>query len=77
SGLEGQGLQAYIEGLISRRFDLSSEHMLRCDLLQAAEGEYILVLVLHHIASDGWSTGIIISELVELYDAYLAGRSAV
>ncbi|MEQ9494064.1 MAG: condensation domain-containing protein, partial [Algiphilus sp.] len=76
AGLEGEALQDYIEGLISRRFDLSADHMLRCDLLQVGEGEYILVLVLHHIASDGWSTGIIIGELVELYDAYLAGRAA-
>ena len=35
-----------------------------------------LVVTLHHIASDGWSTSIIVRELVELYRSYEEGREA-
>ena len=65
-----------IEELIGRPFDLSRDHKLRADLIDLGGGESVLVVVLHHIASDGWSMPIIVSELRELYGSYIEGRSA-
>ena len=70
-------LGMYIEELTCRPFDLSGEPMLRATLMRLTEEEHILVLVLHHIASDGWSLSVIVRELVELYGSYTEGRPAI
>ncbi len=57
-------------------FDLTAERPLRLALLWLAPGEHRLVAVQHHIASDGWSTGILLRELAALYEAGRAGRPA-
>ncbi|RZK74402.1 MAG: amino acid adenylation domain-containing protein, partial [Pedobacter sp.] len=53
-----------------RPFDLSSDFMLRADIIRINESENILVITMHHIASDGWSIAIIVKELVELYNSF-------
>ncbi|MGY2378648.1 condensation domain-containing protein, partial [Pseudomonas sp. SDO524_S393] len=49
------GLQARVEAEIARPFDLQEGPLLRVSLLRLAEDEHVLVLVQHHIVSDGWS----------------------
>ncbi|MEM6404508.1 MAG: condensation domain-containing protein, partial [Cyanobacteria bacterium P01_D01_bin.116] len=51
-------------------FDLSSKSLIRAIFAQINEKNYHLIIVLHHIIADGWSIGILIKELVGLYDAY-------
>jgi surfactin synthase thioesterase subunit len=51
-------------------FDLSSDRLLKARLIRFSATEHILVLVMHHIAVDGWSVGIFFAELVALYDAF-------
>jgi amino acid adenylation domain-containing protein len=53
-----------------RPFDLTCDLMLRASLLRLAEDEQVLLLTMHHIASDGWSLHILWRELGLLYDAY-------
>ena len=55
-------------------FDLSRGPMLRARLLRLDDREHILVLTLHHITSDGWSMGVLIREMAELYTSHLSGR---
>ncbi|SJZ83675.1 non-ribosomal peptide synthase domain TIGR01720/amino acid adenylation domain-containing protein/thioester reductase domain-containing protein [Chitinophaga eiseniae] len=50
-------------------FDLKADYMMRVHLVQLAPREYFLVIVQHHIASDGWSVSILLRELVRLYEA--------
>ncbi|MET0462942.1 MAG: condensation domain-containing protein, partial [Chitinophagaceae bacterium] len=59
---------------VSRRFDLSQDHMLRCELLQIADNSYILSVVLHHIAGDGWSMPLLVKELIQTYQRFQAGE---
>jgi hypothetical protein len=54
-----------------RPFDLSKGPLLRVTLLRLDESEYVLLLILHHIVSDGWSMGVLIREIAALYTAYL------
>ena len=57
-----------------RRFDLSKDLLLRAKLLKVSRDEYVLFLTLHHIASDGWSFGILKQELGAFYDLYSRGE---
>ncbi len=56
-----------------RPFDLRRGPLLRVHLLRLAAEEHVLVLAMHHVVSDGWSTGVMLRELSALYEAYLAG----
>ncbi len=51
-------------------FDLETAPLIRCSLLQLDAREYVLLLTMHHIVSDGWSMGIFIQELSTLYQAF-------
>lgn len=55
-------------------FDLRHEAPIRALLIQTAAQEHVLQLVLHHIASDGWSAAILVDELVQSYEAHDQGR---
>jgi len=59
-----------------RPFDLVRGPLLRVRLLRLGATEHLLVLVLHHIVSDGWSMGVIFRELGALYRDATAGRSS-
>ncbi|MGY0035043.1 condensation domain-containing protein [Pedobacter sp. NJ-S-72] len=59
-----------IAEFINAPFNLSSDHMLRAGLLTSAEEQHLLIIVMHHIASDGWSLSVIVKELSEFYTAY-------
>lgn len=55
-------------------FDLSEPPLLRAHLLRLTENRHGVVIVVHHIISDGWSLRIFVRELSELYRAYSVGR---
>jgi amino acid adenylation domain-containing protein len=55
-------------------FDLASGPLVRVTLLKLSANEHALLLTMHHIISDGWSTGIFIQELGRLYRAFANGQ---
>ena len=55
-------------------FDLERGPLLRTSLLQLSEEEYVLLLTMHHIVSDGWSIGVLARELAAIYEALWAGN---
>ncbi len=55
-------------------FDLAHGPLLRARLLRLDEQDCIFLLTMHHIISDGWSTGVLIREVAELYVAFSAGQ---
>ncbi len=57
-------------------FDLAREPLLRARLLHLDDDDWGLLLTLHHIVTDGWSTGILMGELSAFYTAIAAGREA-
>jgi amino acid adenylation domain-containing protein len=60
----------------ARPFDLSSGPLFRAALLRLGPEEHVLLLCMHHIVSDGWSTGVLLQELSALYGAYRTGSES-
>ena len=69
-----QELARLMAAEIARPFDLRADLMLRASLFRLQAGEHVLLLVVHHIASDGWSSGILERELLDGYRAAVEGR---
>ncbi len=57
-----------------RPFDLTRDPMLRGLLLRQTPEDHIGLLTVHHIASDGWSLGLLVREVAALYAAFAEGR---
>ncbi|GGS82833.1 non-ribosomal peptide synthetase [Nonomuraea spiralis] len=55
-------------------FDLAEDLPLRALLVRTAPAEHVLLLVVHHIACDGWSVGVLATEVSLAYTALTAGR---
>ncbi|MGA9767772.1 MAG: amino acid adenylation domain-containing protein, partial [Blastocatellia bacterium] len=58
----------------ARPFDLARGPLIRVNLLRLAEEDHLLIITLHHIICDGWSLGVLLRELTELYGAYLQSK---
>ena len=56
-----------------RPFDLAAGPLLRAALIRRDTDDHVLVVCVHHIAADGWSTGLLLGELAEHYDAAVTG----
>ncbi|GAB1334038.1 pyoverdine non-ribosomal peptide synthetase PvdD [Streptomyces sp. E-15] len=69
-------LAAAVHAAAVRPFDLAREPAFRATLVRAADDDHVLVLGMHHIVSDGWSLGLIVRDLTELYRARTWGHTA-
>jgi NRPS condensation-like uncharacterized protein len=69
-------INAIIESEIHRCFDLSVAPLLICQLLKMQKEKHLLIFNMHHIISDGWSIGVLISELNLLYNSFCIGLSS-
>ncbi|MGW1973963.1 amino acid adenylation domain-containing protein, partial [Streptomyces sp. NPDC001889] len=68
-------LAAEAEAFCRQALDLSVDLPLRVTLLRTAEDDHTLVLLLHHIATDEWSTGPLLTDLDTAYQARINGRT--
>ena len=57
-------------------FDLVRGPLLRVSLIKLRQDEHLLLLTMHHICSDGWSMGIFLNELTQLYQALMVEQSS-
>ncbi|HEX2270420.1 MAG TPA: condensation domain-containing protein, partial [Pyrinomonadaceae bacterium] len=69
-----QQLAAIVQSHIRQPFDLSAGPLFRVVLMRVAAEEHVLLLVLHHIIADGWSMGVLLRELVSLYESRTSGE---
>jgi amino acid adenylation domain-containing protein/non-ribosomal peptide synthase protein (TIGR01720 family) len=69
-----QSVKDYIAHEMSLGFNLEQGPLIRCSLLKESEHSYVVVLMMHHIVSDGWSLGIMHREWSEFYNAILEER---
>jgi amino acid adenylation domain-containing protein len=64
----------HAEALLRQPFDLARGQLAAFLIIRLSEHDHMLVASLHHIISDGWSLGVILGEICELYDAAMSGR---
>ena len=57
-------------------FDLAREPPLRAHLFALGAGEHVVLLLLHHIAGDGWSLAPLLRDLGRFYEARCRGEAA-
>ncbi|MDQ3173551.1 MAG: amino acid adenylation domain-containing protein, partial [Acidobacteriota bacterium] len=57
-------------------FDLAHGPLIRATLLRLDEAEHVLLSTIHHIAADGWSTGVFSRELGVLYETFSQSKSS-
>ncbi len=70
-----EAVAASIGEEVRRPFDLARE-LIRMRLFRCGPEDHVLFFNMHHIISDGWSLGILISELEALYNAFSKGESS-
>ncbi|MEZ0068065.1 amino acid adenylation domain-containing protein [Streptacidiphilus sp. MAP12-20] len=66
-------LPARLEEAAGHVYDLANDTPLRAHALALAPDDHVLVLVMHHIAADGWSMGPLLADLATAYAARLDG----
>jgi amino acid adenylation domain-containing protein len=57
-------------------FDLAAGPLFRAVLYRVEPECHVLLMVMHHVVSDGWSLGVLQNDLAALYNARLHGRAA-
>ncbi|MGW7303390.1 condensation domain-containing protein [Streptomyces sp. NPDC054829] len=73
--LAGRDLETALKEAIQRPFDLSSDLPLRAFLFPLGEDCHVLLLAIHHVASDGWSLGPLWKDLSAAYAARGRGHA--
>ena len=72
--------EAWIRELVNAEsnepFDLATGPMLRVRLLRLGDDDHVVLLTMHHIASDGWSMGVLTKEVATLYATYSQGEES-
>ncbi|MFG2602144.1 amino acid adenylation domain-containing protein [Streptomyces sp. NPDC048514] len=64
-----QGLAQALEAAAGQHFDLATDLLLRARLFTLTDDESVLLLLKHHMVSDGWSTGMLMRDLATAYAA--------
>ena len=75
SRVQAGELDGAVAAVASEGFDLAAGLPWRAHLFVMSEDEHVLVLVVHHIAGDGWSMGVLAADISAAYAARLEGRA--
>jgi acyl carrier protein len=75
SASEREGWVREVAGLDAHQpFDFERGPLWRVGLVRMAGDDHVLLLCIHHVISDGWSTAVMVNEFTTLYEAFRSGR---
>jgi surfactin family lipopeptide synthetase C len=66
---EKKQLEAWLEVDRKKGFNLSQAPLMRWHLIRCAEDDYYFVWSKHHLILDGWSTALVLKEVVQIYES--------
>ncbi|MFE4130544.1 non-ribosomal peptide synthase/polyketide synthase [Peribacillus sp. YIM B13482] len=69
-------MEQWIQNEVEAPFDLGQGPLIRGQIMQIAEEEWILLCMMHHIISDGWSMEILLQEWMAFYEDAVGGKPA-
>jgi amino acid adenylation domain-containing protein len=72
---DGAELARRIDAEVRRPFDPRRAPLVRATIFRRADDQTALLVTLHHLVFDGWSSGVFVRELLELHAAFAAGRA--
>jgi amino acid adenylation domain-containing protein len=67
-------LRRIASDVAGQSYDLAQGPLLRTTLLQLADDEHVLLLAIHHVVFDGWSIGIFVRELSQIYNSLKSAK---
>jgi amino acid adenylation domain-containing protein len=70
-----ESAQAQALQMVSTPFDLQNGPLFKATLVKVQEQQHVLILCAHHIVCDGWSFGVIVTELAALYNVATAASA--
>lgn len=70
------GISELVHAEMAARFDFSHAPVLKATLADVEAQRQILIVVMHHLFSDGWSGNLVIAELSDIYADLVAGKSS-
>jgi hypothetical protein len=75
-----RGREADLERFLAddrkRGFDLTKAPLMRLAVLRTGAEEHVLVWTHHHLLLDGWSVGLVVGQVLALYETAIRGESA-
>ncbi|MFB9905655.1 amino acid adenylation domain-containing protein [Allokutzneria oryzae] len=74
--VDEDAMRDHLAALVDKPFDLRTGPVFRAALIGISPTEHVFALVMHHIATDGWSMGLLANELGVYYAAALRGERA-
>jgi amino acid adenylation domain-containing protein len=75
-GLDDSQLKVQVQAAYRQPFNLETGPVFRVHLFKCSAEDHVLLVTMHHIASDGWSLFILLDELKKLYEAEVKGTAA-
>ncbi|MEV6796618.1 amino acid adenylation domain-containing protein, partial [Streptomyces sp. NPDC051320] len=73
--LSDEALDEVVSAAVTRPFDVTTDLPMRCELLRTGPERHVLVLVLHHIAGDGWSLAPLARDVGTAYRSRIRGAA--
>ncbi|MFJ6167205.1 amino acid adenylation domain-containing protein [Micromonospora orduensis] len=70
-----EDLPEQLQRAVRSPFDVTTDLPLRVRLFQLSDRDHVLLVVMHHIASDGWSVGPLLRDLAQAYTARVTGTA--
>ncbi len=67
-------VQFVLQTALERPFDLQMGPLFAVQLIRLSAEEHVLHMMMHHIVSDGWSSGVLMRDIDVLYAAYVQGK---